>query len=446
MPVCNPATKTCGGCSLDTDCPALLPACLPSGACGECSATNASRCTGAKPQCDTAAHVCVGCRTSADCSGATPVCSATTKTCVGCTSDANCSGAVPACEPSGACGQCSATNKTQCTGGTPACSTSTGTCVGCVTSTDCPVTAPQCTTGTGVCSCPGAAGSGADSDNDGITDVRERAIGTDPNDADSDDDGVIDGQEPSFDQDSDGDGAINALDPDSDNDGLYDGTELGLGCSNAATNVARGHCRPDADSGATKTDPLLADTDGGGARDGSEDFNLNGAIDSGETDPTAGHGADDASVVDTDGDGLSDGLEKFLHSSPEDADSDDDGVPDGEEANPSEDVDSDGLVDVLDVDSDNDALFDGTEVGKGCSGAGTNAAAGHCIPDGDSAATVTSMILADTDRGGARDGSEDANRNGVKDSGEQDPTAGHGSDDGSVVDTDGDGLSDATEV
>jgi hypothetical protein len=62
-------------------------------------------------------------------------------------------------------------------------------------------------------------------------------------------------QEPSYAQDSDGDGLINALDPDSDNDGLFDGTELGKDCSNAATNVGAHHCTPDADQGATVTDP-----------------------------------------------------------------------------------------------------------------------------------------------------------------------------------------------
>jgi uncharacterized repeat protein (TIGR01451 family) len=444
-PVCNLGTKRCGPCVADTDCSGGTPACEPSGACGQCSGTNRAQCTGATPVCNTVIGACAGCLSGADCGATAPVCNGATRTCGPCLADADCSGATPACRPSGVCGQCSATNRSQCTGATPLCNAA-GTCTGCVADADCPSTAPQCDTGTHVCVCPGAAGSCADADGDGLSDAVEISIGTNPNDADSDDDGVADGREPGFDQDTDGDGVINAQDPDSDNDGLYDGTELGLGCAGSGTDVTRGHCRADADQGATRTDPLNADTDGGGVRDGSEDWNLDGAIQTGETDPTAGHGADDATVIDTDQDGLSDNLEKFLGSSPEDADSDDDGVPDGQEANPSEDVDGDGLVDVLDVDSDNDGLYDGTEVGKGCSGAGTLASAGHCIADGDSGATVTSMLLADTDGGGARDGSEDANRNGVKDAGEQDPTRGHGADDTSVVDTDGDGLSDALEL
>ena len=284
-----------------------------------------------------------------------------------------------------------------------------------------------------------------DTDHDGLSDDEEAVLHTNPNDPDSDDDGVLDGAEPNPSADTDGDGLIDALDPDSDNDGLFDGTEMGLDCSNPATDLSRHVCVPDADHGLTTTSPLLADTDGGGMRDGSEDVNLNGRVDAGETDPTKGHGADDASVVDTDGDGLSDGLEHTLRSNPNDADTDDDGVPDGLEPNPSADYDGDGLVDVLDVDSDNDGLFDGTEMGRNCSGSGTNAAAGHCRADADPA-SVTSPVNPDTDFGTAKDGSEDGNLDGKVDPGEQDPTAGHGSDDASVIDTDGDGLSDTTET
>jgi uncharacterized repeat protein (TIGR01451 family) len=291
----------------------------------------------------------------------------------------------------------------------------------------------------------GGAGSGdLDSDHDGLPDVVERVIGTDPFDADSDDDGVSDGSEPLYDQDSDGDGLINALDPDSDNDGLFDGTEMGLGCDGPGTDLRRRRCVADADP-TTTTNPLDADTDDGGVKDGSEDFNLNGRVDPGETDPTAGHGADDASLFDTDQDGLSDGLEKFLGSDPRDADSDDDGVVDGAEPNPSDDVDGDGLIGVLDADSDNDALFDGTELGLDCSNAATDVARGRCTPDADQGATKTSPLLWDTDHGGASDGSEDPNLNGRVDQGEQDPTVGHAEDDDDVADSDGDGLGNGLE-
>ncbi|MDB4995785.1 MAG: sdr, partial [Myxococcaceae bacterium] len=302
---------------------------------------------------------------------------------------------------------------------------------------------------TGVIPDAGPDASAQDTDGDGITDGAEIALGLNPNDADSDDDGVIDGQEPSFSADTDGDGAINALDADSDNDGLFDGTELGLPCTNPATNLAFGRCIPDGDAGATKTNPLVRDTDGGGATDGSEDVNRNGVVDAGERNPTVGNGADDVAVGDAgngdaDGDGLSDAFERAIGSNPNDADTDDDGLTDGLEANPAEDTDGDGVINILDVDSDNDGLYDGTELGKNCSNPATDATKKHCIADADPA-TTTSPLLKDTDGGGAGDGSEDANLNGKVDNGETNPAKGNGADDSKVIDTDKDGLSDALE-
>jgi uncharacterized repeat protein (TIGR01451 family) len=124
-----------------------------------------------------------------------------------------------------------------------------------------------------------------DSDGDGLTDVQEIAAKTDPYDADSDDDGVLDGAEPAWNGDSDGDGKINALDIDSDDDGLLDGTELGTDCMDAATDIQKGQCTPDADLGATTTSPIDADSDHGGVSDGIEDTNQNGMVDALERDP-----------------------------------------------------------------------------------------------------------------------------------------------------------------
>jgi MYXO-CTERM domain-containing protein len=278
--------------------------------------------------------------------------------------------------------------------------------------------APNCLVGN-VCGCADGPGQCAtDSDNDGLSDDEEEAIGTDPEDADSDDDGVPDGTEPLPGTDSDGDGLVNALDADSDNDGLFDGTEFGFDCEGEGLDEDAGRCRADADGGATTTDPLNADTDGGGVSDGSEDANLDGAIDPGESNPN--NAVDDDQNVDSDGDGLGDALEDFLGSDPDDADSDDDGVPDGLEPNPSEDTDGDGDVNVLDADSDDDGLFDGTELGFDCEDADTDANRGTCVPDADDE-TTTSPLLSDTDRGGVSDGDEDANKNGRIDAGETDP-------------------------
>ena len=260
---------------------------------------------------------------------------------------------------------------------------------------------------------------GNDSDGDGLSDDDEILAGTDPFDADSDDDGVIDGLEPAWDQDTDGDGLINALDPDSDDDGLFDGTEMGFDCNGPDTNTALGNCVPDGDAGATTTDPLNPDTDGGGVSDGSEDHDLDGVIDPGEGDPN--DPSDDSSSLDSDGDGLSDATETTLGTDPFDADSDDDGVLDGDEPNPSSDTDGDGFINPLDPDSDDDGLFDGTEMGLDCDDPATDPTSMTCIPDGDGGATTTSPLDPDTDDGGVSDGDEDTDKDGVIDPGEGDP-------------------------
>ena len=120
-----------------------------------------------------------------------------------------------------------------------------------------------------------------DSDGDGVSDEEELANGSDPTSGDSDGDGVLDGDEIDPAGDADGDGLINALDPDSDNDGVSDGTEQGVDCPPGAPD-----CVSDGDSGATTTDPLSADSDGAGVKDGIEDANQNGVVDPGETDPS----------------------------------------------------------------------------------------------------------------------------------------------------------------
>jgi len=468
-----------------------------------------AQCSGATPHCNTAVSpkVCVQCVTDAQCPGTASTCDDETFTCV-CVptgvevcdgKDNNCDGTIDNGVPgtgvncaSGLPGVCAA-GKTTCTAGSLACTpniavgSQTETCDGlddncdgtadngnpgggvvCASglpgvcaagTTACTAGAIQCNANIAVgsqtenCSdlldndCDGVVNNGCvDTDGDGLTDVFEGTIGTNPNDADSDDDGVIDGEEPSPGVDSDGDGLVNALDPDSDNDGLYDGTELGKDCSNPATDVTKHHCIPDGDNGATVTNPLDSDSDNGGVIDGSEDINRDGVLDIGETDPTAGNSEDDQSAVDTDGDGLTDVFETAIGTNPNDKDTDDDGVLDGQEPNLADDTDGDGLINALDVDSDNDGLYDGTELGKDCSNPATDATKHHCIADGDNGATKTSPLDPDTDHGGVKDGSEDANRNGVVDAGETDPTTGHGADDSTVVDTDGDGLGDIFET
>ncbi|HEY3351987.1 MAG TPA: isopeptide-forming domain-containing fimbrial protein [Polyangia bacterium] len=66
-PHCDPDTHTCIGCRTDADCPEpARPACQPSGACGECSTTNATLCVGEEPVCDARSGTCVLCTLGQD--------------------------------------------------------------------------------------------------------------------------------------------------------------------------------------------------------------------------------------------------------------------------------------------------------------------------------------------------------------------------------------------
>lgn len=108
-----------------------------------------------------------------------------------------------------------------------------------------------CDTTQGLCVGGGDAGTDGetstpdDRDGDGVPNVKELELGTNPDKADSDDDGIPDGQElsasgstgPFTAIDTDGDGKIDALDPDSDNDGVLDSVE--------ATRDADGDGTPD---------------------------------------------------------------------------------------------------------------------------------------------------------------------------------------------------------
>jgi len=291
-----------------------------------------------------------------------------------------------------------------------------------------------------------------DSDGDGAEDGDELNAGLNPLDQDSDDDGVLDG--PDGLGDADDDGLINALDPDADNDGILDGTEAGLTVAGPDTDLSLERFVPDEDPSST-TDPLNPDSDEGGIADGAEDRNHNGRLDPGERDPNLTRDDDtdldglsdalerelgsDLTRDDSDDDGLGDLAEYLLGSSPADADTDDDGVLDSDEELPGEDSDGDGLINVLDPDSDNDGLFDGTERSVVIPHPDTDLSAAHFIADADPSSS-TSALDADSDDGGVSDGAEDRDHNGRFDAGETNPL--FEEDD----DTDGDGLSDRLEL
>jgi len=196
---------------------------------------------------------------------------------------------------------------------------------------------------------------GTDTDDDGLLDVEEMTLHTDPNDPDSDDDLIKDGIEVKItktvptDADTDDDGLLdssedrnkdgvldgNETNPnkaDTDGDGLQDGTEKGLDAPQPTaldpvgldTNDAA--FIPDADP-STTTNPRNPDTDGGSVSDGDEDLNHNGRIDAGETDPNNKN--DDPKPPDSDFDGFPDAMDNCpLMYQLDQADSDGDGIGD----------------------------------------------------------------------------------------------------------------------
>ena len=118
-----------------------------------------------------------------------------------------------------------------------------------------------------------------DSDGDGLKDVTERTIGTDPSDVDSDNDGILDGAEAKF--------GTNPLAADTDSDGYDDYAEIAAGTDPTDPSVHPDGPVPtqsltdpygdqdhdgltDAEEWAYGTNPADADTDGDGFTDGAE--------------------------------------------------------------------------------------------------------------------------------------------------------------------------------
>ncbi len=342
---------------------------------------------------------------------------------------------------------------------------------------------------TGVGTTPAGTTSSFDTDGDGLTDLEEEALGTDPNDADTDDDGIEDGNEVDLGTDptradSDGDGLDDGFevgttrtDPtvaDSDGDGLTDGDEVNEHGTNPTTADTDRDGLSDGDEvNLWGSNPVTQDTDGDGAPDGDE-------VAAG-TDPT---------LADTDGDGISDTQEVLYGTDPTLADTDEDGLTDGDEAllyrsNPlSTDTDGDGLLDGDEVlihgtnptavDSDGDGLDDAVELELGTDPA-VGDTDGDGLPDGvEQDVWLTDPLLADTDADGVDDGDEvdraldplddDTDDDGLLDGDELErgtrPTVADSDDDGLTdgdevtlhetdplsADSDGDGLTDSEEL
>lgn len=128
--------------------------------------------------------------------------------------------------------------------------------------------------------------------------------------------------------------------------------------------------------------------------------------------------------LDSDGDGLPDAVELEIGTDPFDADTDDDGLVDGnmgsEDLNINGIVDP-GETDPLNPDTDGDGLPDGLERGlTEPETPDTDLSQGFFIADANPS-TTTDPTNPDTDNDGISDGAEDANHNGMVDNGESDP-------------------------
>jgi transglutaminase-like putative cysteine protease len=184
-----------------------------------------------------------------------------------------------------------------------------------------------------------------DSDKDGLPDLLEKNIGTDPKDQDTDNDGLPDGW---IDFDNDGKKDLGEFE-DRNLDGDRDGN---LGDQDSKSDWNKGE-------GPGETNPTNSDSDGDGLIDGFE-------IEIG-TDPID---------WDTDDDELSDSEEIEYLTNPFNSDTDFDSIPDGIEVRDGtyptlKDSDGDGITDDLEksmgtdpmnMDSDGDGFADGMEI------------------------------------------------------------------------------------
>lgn len=321
---------------------------------------------------------------------------------------------------------------------------------------------------------------GTDSDSDGLSDLDEINIGTDPFNPDTDGDGLSDGLEVLnmqngscihpliFDTDDDGlsDGyefnvGPNPCNPDVDGDGLLDGNEVSIG-TDPNTFDTDGDGLSDGVEVAIGANPLHPDTDGDGLIDGLEiafttnplnpDTDGDGLTDGQEVTLANGTGCPNPVMADSDGDGLSDGFEHGAGLNPCDADSDHDGLSDANEAtfgtNP------------LNADTDGDGLLDGYEVaiaaGSGCPSPTNPDSDGDGLSDGDENTAGLSPCDTDSDNDGLSDANEavfgtnpldeDTDIDGLLDGTEVDIAQGTGCPNPLVADSDGDGLSDGAEI
>ena len=194
----------------------------------------------------------------------------------------------------------------------------------------------------------------ADSDGDGLDDVDEPGVGTDPANPDTDGDGLLDGQEVD-------DTGTDPLDPDTDNDGIVDGVEVVDTGTDPLNPDTDGDGLRDGEETEIQTDPLDDDTDADGFGDSEEVDNLGSdpldPNDPGvETQTTTTTTTTLALDPDLDGDQLTASQEDEFGTDPTDPDTDDDGCGDGDEVARG--------TDPLDPDTDGDGFSDCEEVNE----------------------------------------------------------------------------------
>ncbi len=249
-----------------------------------------------------------------------------------------------------------------------------------------------------------------DTDDDGLPDFQ---------DLDSDGDGIPDSNEGTV--DTDDDGVPDYLDLDSDNDGILDLIEGASGCLD--TTPADGVCDgPDADGDGLADDAsgTPPDTDGDSVPDyqdlDSDNDGIPDLVEGGSecSDTTPNDGVCDG--PDVDGDGVANDIDPI----------------NGHGATPTTPPNSDGNgpADYIDLDSDDDGVFDIVEGGSGCTDVNTNAVCDGPDNDGDGIPDSIDDL----------DGFGDTTPTVPTDSG------GNSDPDYTVLDSNGDGTPDIIEV
>ena len=168
----------------------------------------------------------------------------------------------------------------------------------------------------------------SDTDNDGLTDTQEKKLGSDPNEADTDNDGINDREEigKNIDDplDSDADGILNILDKDDDNDNLSTRYEMRIG-----------------------TNPLSDDSDKDGLKDNIEAKSSNSDV----LQDTDSDELINPVDTDDDNDNIPTLIELSIGTDPLKADTDNDGFPDnlevGENVESPIDSDGNGIIDAI---------------------------------------------------------------------------------------------------